>query len=472
MPLYKTRENIQLNTFNLGQSPNSFGGVGSTKEEAETERDDYALANASWLASYDNNSSLSIQLVYTESTENIVESQARVESEWAKLSSVIAVKGQDGSTTELIGVRNNHIPVKSALGESFEDSGMEVLDDGTVMSASTFRSQSASIEVGNSVKLSEVGSIPSVYSNVSGNRYLIPLHLYDKENGSSERPFTLVTEAKVSDTMLQPDYSTEMEDDCCFELPSTSNIIINKIKLKVVEAVNNVAVRLKSVNNGNVVVKYLPNEATWRNISDGIYGDNGYDFTIGDNTIDIENSPMLFMIDPFQIDYTIDFVSSGTVKLLGDGDVPYIAVDGNAFEVQSICLRNDIKEFFMYPKNGNAYEVGNWNVERLGSNNDTHFIIKIPNDFNEIVSCTIVVLPDNTEYIQADIEVSISGIGLQYNDTENTVSNKQLFVNNSYLNEFDITDLMNGIDNTSYVAVDFNSDTQYIRVVGLNFKYR
>jgi len=474
MPLYKTRENSYTNTFNLGQSPNEFGSTTSTKTEAEALRDAYTLSNSTWLASYDNNPSLSIKLVYNNSSEgaNYIESQSRVNSEWATLNSVVALKGQDGGTTELIGVRNNHIPVKSSSGESFEDSGMKLMDDGTILTSSNFRAQSASIEVGNSVKLSEVGGALSSYSNATGNRYLIPFLQYSTSLGTPNRPFVLDASEGITDEMVQSDDSILLEDNCCFQLPSPANLIVNKIKFKVAEEVSNVAVRLKSVTNGDTVVKYLPNEATWINIEEGIYGDNGFDFTVGENTLDITSSPMLFITDPYTIDYEIDFISSGTIKLYGDGTVPYFAIDGNYFTVQELCQRNDIKEFFVYPKNGNAYEISNWNIEHISQNTDTHFIFKVPDNFNEIISCTVVVLPEDTETIRADIEVSISGIGLHYNDTENTVSNKALYVQDNYLNEFDITDLMNGIDNTKYIAIDFNSDTSYINVVGLNFKYR
>jgi hypothetical protein len=83
--------------FTLGPAQNIFTGADRTA--AESARDTYQAANASWLAQYNADNSLNIRLEYTDNGNAVVQYQVRNSSDtaWADNSSSTGVKGDPGT---------------------------------------------------------------------------------------------------------------------------------------------------------------------------------------------------------------------------------------------------------------------------------------------------------------------------------------------------------------------------------------
>lgn len=205
MSLRETGTSGSSSGFTLGPEQNEFGNSGSTRTLSETLRDDYGTANASWLAEYDANSSLGIYIVYNDNGNTVAEGQTRVNSTWTTTANFIGIRGEDGGAVNLANVSNGHIPVKSDTGDAFEDSQIIRLADGTILFEQTLRTQNASIDVGNSVRFSEFGSLPSYNSLLSGRRYLFPIEQYNRSTGISEMERFITPNPLEQTFSIQPD---------------------------------------------------------------------------------------------------------------------------------------------------------------------------------------------------------------------------------------------------------------------------
>ena len=118
--------------------------------------------------------------------------------------------------------------------------------------------------------------------------------------------------------------------------------------------------------------------------------------------------------------------------------------------------------------------LGDWPEAQLGTSNECGFIWHCPPNWQSINSITIVMIPDATETIQVDIDVSVSAAGeAQDNDTRQSL-NETLSVTADQLTEWDISGigtLFASVAVGDYIGIRFQSDTNTLRVLGCRISW-
>ena len=130
-----------------------------------------------------------------------------------------------------------------------------------------------------------------------------------------------------------------------------------------------------------------------------------------------------------------------------------------------------VKHEFHVPFEDPTGQVGNWDVVEINTAQDTHFIFQVSESFEALVNAKVVMIPDTTETIQWDINVSVAASGEAYNNDDRSAVNQQVGVTASALTEVDISGQLTGIAGGDYVAIDFQSDTANLRIIGFEFDY-
>lgn len=116
-------------------------------------------------------------------------------------------------------------------------------------------------------------------------------------------------------------------------------------------------------------------------------------------------------------------------------------------------------------------QVGNWDVVQINASQDVHFAFQVPHDFETLDDANVIMIPDASETIQWDLNVSVSAAGeTQDNDVRTGVDSTQAVTIN-VLTEIDIMSQLIGLAAGDYVAIDFQSDTANLRIIGFEFDY-
>ncbi len=129
------------------------------------------------------------------------------------------------------------------------------------------------------------------------------------------------------------------------------------------------------------------------------------------------------------------------------------------------------KHEFHMPFDDPTGQVGNWEVIEINAAQGTHFVFQVPENYESMVNATVVMIPDATETIQWDINVSVAAAGeAQDNDTRQAL-NETLAVTADQVTEADISGQLADLAGGDYVAIDFLSDIANLRILGFEFDY-
>ncbi len=130
-----------------------------------------------------------------------------------------------------------------------------------------------------------------------------------------------------------------------------------------------------------------------------------------------------------------------------------------------------IKHEFFVPFEEPTGQVGNWDVVSINASQDTHFTFQVAESFESLINARIIMIPDTTETIQWDIYVSVSAGGEAYNNDDRSGIDLQVAVTVDLLTEVDVSAQLNGLEAGDYVAIDYQSDTANLRIIGFEFDY-
>ena len=158
-------------------------------------------------------------------------------------------------------------------------------------------------------------------------------------------------------------------------------------------------------------------------------------------------------------------------KLGGRDPVPAGDI-GAADAGHSHTLTRDL--FILPTQDAHDAILDDWPHNTAGAANEVAFIWHVPAGWAAINSINIVMIPDATETIQADIDVSVAALGEDYNADTRQSLNETLAVTVSDITEWDISGigtLFDGIAAGDYVAIRFQSDTDTLRILGLRVSY-
>ena len=122
----------------------------------------------------------------------------------------------------------------------------------------------------------------------------------------------------------------------------------------------------------------------------------------------------------------------------------------------------------------NAYDgaTGWFSRRTLTSTETTRTLWHVPNDFNSLIDAAMVVIPDATETIQWDLDISVAAVGEIYNNDDRQALNESQAVTVNLLTELDISGSMAGLSPGDYVGINFASDTSNIRTIGVRVRYQ
>ncbi|AUR84028.1 hypothetical protein NVP1047O_14 [Vibrio phage 1.047.O._10N.286.55.F2] len=298
--------------FTMGPVQNVF--TGNDRAAAELARDTYAASNQSWLDSYDTDTSLNIRLEYTD-VDPVAQYQVRNDAgdSWVDNQSFVAIRGATGASN-VDGVDDGQIPVKE--GDSLVSSGMQRLPNGQILAPKNFGVESASIDFGDVITVSEQSSFLGIHDNSNGQSYIVVDFERNRDAPSKDPRIFRTTEAEVVD-VVQPDDSTELTGTTLtFDYTTTLDAYTNAITLKALNAMTNVRIKVTQ-QGGAVGLKYIPDKSSWLNETDGIA------LAAGENEIDIFASSLALESGTT---LTIE-IKADVISLLGTASgIPYLAV--------------------------------------------------------------------------------------------------------------------------------------------------
>ena len=129
------------------------------------------------------------------------------------------------------------------------------------------------------------------------------------------------------------------------------------------------------------------------------------------------------------------------------------------------------RDLFFQPIEAPTGVVGDWEVHEINASQEVHFIFHIPANFTTLVSANIVMIPDATETIQWDANISVAANGEGSAADARSVADDTLAVTSGNVTEVDISDELTGLAAEDYVAVNFQADTANLRIIGIEIEY-
>ena len=149
---------------------------------------------------------------------------------------------------------------------------------------------------------------------------------------------------------------------------------------------------------------------------------------------------------------------------------PYFQ-DGAGTEHTLLTGLTGVQHEFFSPIEDATGTVGNWDIVAINNAQAVHFNFQIPEDFEFLDAINIIIIPDASETIQWDINVSVAAAGEAYNNDDRATADATLAVTQNLITELDISGDFGSLSAGDYIAVDFQSDINDLRVVGLEFDF-
>ncbi len=126
-----------------------------------------------------------------------------------------------------------------------------------------------------------------------------------------------------------------------------------------------------------------------------------------------------------------------------------------------------------YSKDGlSAAFIGNWYYESVGSTDEVAFDFSIPLEFVSLVSCDVMIIPDATETVQWDIDVSVSADGEAHDNDTRSADDQTQAVTSGQLTPLDVSGQLTGLTTGDSVSIRFQSDTITLRIIAVRFRFK
>ena len=130
------------------------------------------------------------------------------------------------------------------------------------------------------------------------------------------------------------------------------------------------------------------------------------------------------------------------------------------------------KEFFIPPQNSPPrHFIGNWSYTLLIPTFITYFTFFVPNDFISLTDAVILIIPDTTETVQWDLDVSVAAVGEAFDADNRQSLNVTQAVTVNILTELDVSGDLSSLTPGDYVTVRLTSDITSLQTVLFRFKY-
>lgn len=131
--------------------------------------------------------------------------------------------------------------------------------------------------------------------------------------------------------------------------------------------------------------------------------------------------------------------------------------------------------FFPVVNHNNAAQViaGSFPVVEMDETQKVNLSLQCPDNMVSLISLHVVMIPDATETLTADISTDMASVGQVRGTHSGATVDDTKAVTLNVMTEWDISDLAGGIDFPAtavagdYIGIKFASDTANIRVLGV-----
>lgn len=177
------------------------------------------------------------------------------------------------------------VPYKAEDG-TIQSSGMRVLSSGTLLAPVGFAVESGSIDFGDVLRLSESAGFLAFENMVDREKYQLLDYAVPRTSPSSKPYYFKLIEAERKALTTDGD-SVVTTNPISFEYTTVLTARTNSIIFKATQVMTNVRLRITDKESG-VAVKYFPSKSSW------VDGTGGTTFEIGDNTLDFQDTALIF----------------------------------------------------------------------------------------------------------------------------------------------------------------------------------
>jgi len=140
-------------------------------------------------------------------------------------------------------------------------------------------------------------------------------------------------------------------------------------------------------------------------------------------------------------------------------------------DIKQKIIQEKSKEIFILPNDIEGLSIGNFNYVSVTSTGEELFTFLVPNDFRNLIDCKVVMIPDTTETVQWDIDISVAKVGEVHSADDRNNLDDTLAVVVNVVSEIDISAQLTNISNGDYIGIKLQSDTSSLRLIGLRFRY-
>jgi hypothetical protein len=114
---------------------------------------------------------------------------------------------------------------------------------------------------------------------------------------------------------------------------------------------------------------------------------------------------------------------------------------------------------------------GDWSVYRVGAAYTAAFHFSVGDDFEALTRLVLLIIPDTSETIQFDLDSDYGAEGEDYNQHSESLVNQTLAVIDDDLTLIDVSGVFTDLAAGDFCALNFGSDTDYIRIAGMLLEY-
>ncbi len=131
------------------------------------------------------------------------------------------------------------------------------------------------------------------------------------------------------------------------------------------------------------------------------------------------------------------------------------------------------KEFVVEARytSGNYTTFGQHPPKAIGIGGDVYYSFVVPDDFASLISIEVIGMADSTETIQFDVTTDFGVDGEDYFQNQDSLVDEQKAVVQNKIWFHDVSGAVTGIFGGDLVGIEINSDTDFLYITLLRFKY-
>lgn len=204
------------------------------------------------------------------------------------------------------------VPFKAEDG-TLQSSGIRMLSSGSLLAPVGFAVESGSIDFGDVIRLSESAGFLAFENLVDSVKYQLVDYAVPR-NAASSKPYYFKLNEAEKLFQATSGNSTITTNPLTFDYTTRLAARTNALIFTATQMMTNVRIRITDKLSG-VAVKYFPSKSSW------LSGKNGTIFEVGNNTIDFQDTALIF-----QAGTTLTYdIQADNIALSGTSGIPAIS---------------------------------------------------------------------------------------------------------------------------------------------------